>query len=315
MEAAAIFVLIGLFRIIGLDAASALGAFFGRQILYRTPLSGRARANLRTVYPWMSGGEIEFIIREMWDNLGRTVAEYAHLDKLSILGPDPRISIDGLEHIAAARARGKGIIFVSGHFASWEVMPFAATQLGIEGGEVYRPVNNPFVNAWLVRQRMKNGPKEQIAKGPHGTRRIFTLLRARKSVFLLVDQKTNEGVAVPFFGRDAMTTPAPAAFALKLGAVILPVSNERHTGSRFRMTVHPPVEIQPSETHERDVYALTLAINETMEKMVRARPSQWLWIHRRWPRPGDRPRSRRGKRVQDFAGDGVRVDREGSSAT
>jgi KDO2-lipid IV(A) lauroyltransferase len=262
----------------------------------------------------MTGPEIEAIIREMWDNLGRAMAEYAHLDKLSIRGSDPRISIGGLEHVEAARSRGQAVIFVSGHLANWEVMPFVATQLGIEGGEVYRPVNNPFVNNWLLRQRAKNGPQEQIAKGPQGTRRIFTLLRAGKAIFLLADQKTNEGVAVPFFGRDAMTTPAPAALTLKLGAVLVPVSNERIAGSRFHVRVHPPIAFQPSGNHERDVYALTLAINETMEKMVRVRPSQWLWIHRRWPKPGDKPRSRRGLRVQDFAGDGVRVDSEGSSA-
>ena len=74
-----------------------------------------------------------------------------------------------------------------------------------------------------------------------GTRRIFTLLRGGKSIFILVDQKTNEGIPVPFFGRIAMTTPAPAVLALKLGAVLLPVSNARLGGARFRVTVHPPI--------------------------------------------------------------------------
>jgi len=181
------------------------------------------------------------------------------------------------------------------------VMPFAAVQYGVEGGEVYRPVNNPFVDRWLVRQRQANGPKEQIAKGAQGTRRIFTLLRAGKSIFMLVDQKTNEGLAVPFFGRDAMTTPAPAALALKLGAVIVTISNERLDGARFRMTVHPMIGFEPSDDHARDVLALTTRINEEIERCVRYRPSQWLWIHRRWPRPGESPRSRRGKEAQALA--------------
>ncbi|HWE05241.1 MAG TPA: lysophospholipid acyltransferase family protein, partial [Rhizomicrobium sp.] len=255
----------------------------------------------------------EDVIRRMWDNLGRTISEYAHLEKLSMKGARPRIEVTGLEHVESAVASGKGIIFISAHFANWEVMPFAAVQHGLDGAEVYRPVNNPIVDRWMVRQRQTNGPTEQIAKGAYGTRRLFTLLRAGKAIFMLVDQKTNEGVAAPFFGRDAMTTPAPAALALKLGAVLLPVSNERLKGAHFRMTVHPAIAYEPSDDHARDVLALTTRINEKIEAIVRRNSAQWLWIHRRWPKPGDMPRSRRGKEAQALAGTGVRAERDGSS--
>jgi Kdo2-lipid IVA lauroyltransferase/acyltransferase len=301
LEAAVFFAVIGFFGLFPIDAASAIGGWFGRALLYRSFLSDRARENLTAAYPEMSIREREGIVREMWNNLGRTIAEYAHLGKMSIRGNHPRIALAGLENYENAAATGKGIIFISAHFANWEIMPFAATQSGVEGGEVYRPVNNPFVDRWLVRQRQANGPKEQIAKGAQGTRRIFTLLRARKAIFMLVDQKTNEGLAVPFFGRDAMTTPAPAALALKLGAVLLPTSNERLSGARFRMTAHPAVEFAPSGDHARDVLALTTRINEAIEACVRYRPSQWLWIHRRWPKPGDHPRSRRGREALALA--------------
>jgi KDO2-lipid IV(A) lauroyltransferase len=249
----------------------------------------------------------------MWDNLGRTVAEYAHLDKFSYQGSRRRIDIANLDIVDRALATGKGILFISGHFANWETLSFGAEQCGVEGSAVYRPLNNPYVDRWLVRQRIKNGPKDQIAKGPLGTRRIFSLLRKGKSVFTLVDQKTNEGLPVPFFGRLAMTTPAPAALALKLGAVILPVSNERLKGARFRMTVHEPIAFQPTGDHDRDVLDLTTRINEVIEQCVRHRPSQWLWIHRRWPKEGDVPRKRRGREAQVLRGAGVRVESDGSS--
>lgn len=314
-EAAVFFTLIGLFRVLGLDRASALGGFVGREILYRSHLSNRARANLRAAYPDLRYDALEATIREMWENLGRTAAEYAHLDRLSMRGEDPRIEVADVKHVDAALASGKAIIFVSGHFANFEIMPFAAAQYGVDGGEVYRPLNNPFVDRWMVRQRRRNGPKEQISKGAQGTRRIFTLLRARKAIFLLVDQKTNEGLAVPFFGREAMTTPVPAALALKLNAILLPVCNERLKGARFLMTVYPPLEIVSTGDHDRDVLDLTAKINATIETMVRHRPSQWLWIHRRWPKLGDAPRTRRGREAQALGGAGVRVERDGSSAT
>ena len=300
-EAAIFFSVIGFFHLFPIDAASAIGGWLGRNLFYRTHITPRARASLAAAYPQMASEEREQIIRDMWDNLGRTIAEYAHLREFSIRGEKPRIDLAGIEHYERAAATGKGIIFISAHFANWEVMQFAAAQYGVEGGGVYRPVNNPFVDRWLVRQRQRCGPKEQIAKGVHGTRRIFTLLRAGRAIFMLVDQKTNEGIAAPFFGRDAMTTPAPAALALKLGAVLVVISNERLDGAHFRMTVHPMIEFEPSGDHARDVLALTTRINEEIERCVRCRPSQWLWIHRRWPKPGDRPRSRRGKEAQALA--------------
>jgi Kdo2-lipid IVA lauroyltransferase/acyltransferase len=315
LEAAVFFSFIGLFRALGVDRASAVGGFLGRNIFYRMRLSDRARGNLKTAYPEKSAAEIEIIIREMWENLGRTVAEYPHLDHFSYKGADPRIEIENMALGVRIVEEDKPILFVSGHFGNWEIMPLAAAQYGVEGGLVYRPVNNPYVDRWIVRQRAKNGPKDQITKGAQGTKRIFTLLRAGKAIFLLVDQKTDEGVPAPFFGRTAMTTPAPAALALKLGATILPVSNERLDGARFRMTIHEPIMFEPSGDHERDVLALTARINEVLEQCVRYRPSQWLWIHRRWPKAGEQPRRRRGREAQALAGAGVRVESDGSSFT
>ncbi len=300
-EALAFFTFIGFFRLFGLDGASAMGGWIGRNILRRSAMGRRARDHLTKAYPEKSAAEMAAIEVEMFDNLGRTVAEYAHLDKMKLKGPDPRLSVTGTEYAEAAIASGKGVIFVSGHFANWEVMPFTAAQLGYESGEVYRPLNNPYVDRWMVAQRMANGPKDQIAKGAQGTKRIFTMLRGGKCILLLADQKTNEGLPAPFFGRDAMTTPAPAALALKLGSVILPASNERLGGSHFRMKVYPPIDFTPSGDHDRDILQLTIKITEAIEQMVRERPSQWLWVHRRWPKPGEKVRSKRALTLKNKA--------------
>lgn len=287
-EAVPFYLFMGLFKLVGIDAASALGGFIGRHVFYRvTPIADRARDNLKAAYPEMDEAGREAIVREMFDNLGRTVAEYPHLEKLKLTGPDPRLEIAGKEHGDAAMARAKGTMFISGHFANWEAMPVMATELGYEGGLVYRPPNNPFVDRYISRMRSLAGPKVQISKGPQGTRKIFTFLRRGMAILMLVDQKTEQGVAAPFFGRDAMTTPAPAALALKLGSVLLPASNERLGGARFRMTIHPPIAFTPSGDHDADVLALTAKINAAIEDCVRKRPSQWLWIHRRWTTPRD----------------------------
>ncbi len=283
-ETALFLLFMGFFRLIGLDAASAVGGFIGRTIFSRTAGTRRARENLTAAFPEKSPAEIEAIIRTMWDNLGRVVAEYAHLDKFTLNGPGARIAVENIE--LAEAMRGKSVLILSGHFANWEMMPIAAAQFGLDGAIVYRPPNNPYVDRYIARARGLKGFKEQISKH-NGTKRIFSLLRTGKAILLLADQKTNEGIPAPFFGRDAMTTPAPAALALKLKVPIVMASNKRLGGSRFRLTVHPPLLFEPGGDHEADIKAMTFAINAKLEEIVRADPGQWLWIHRRWPTARD----------------------------
>ena len=258
-------------------------ALSGGNIFARTSVTNRARRNLKAAFPEKPDAELDALIAGMWDNLGRTIAEYAHLDKFHASDvPGARLFVTGDGISDAEVAKDSGTLFLSGHFANWELMPIAAAQWGYQGALVYRPPNNPYVDRYISRQRALRGPKEQISKH-YGTRRIFSLLRGGQAIYMLVDQKTNEGIAAPFFGRDAMTTPAPAALALKMGARIVFVSNRRLGGAHFHVTVHPPMEFSPSGDYERDVRDLTFAINGRVEEMVRADPSQWLWIHRRLP--------------------------------
>ncbi len=289
-EAALFLAFMGFFRLIGLDAASAVGGFIGRTIFARTRVTQRARDNLAMAFPEKTVAEREAIIRAMWDNLGRTVAEYAHLDKFDLHGPDPRIQLENT--VEAEKIRNQSVLILSGHFANWEVMPIAGARFGLDGAIVYRPPNNPYVDRFISRARARNGYAEQISKH-HGVKRIFTLLRGGKAILLLADQKTNEGIPAPFFGRDAMTTPAPAALALKLKVPIVFASNRRVSGARFVVTVHPPLEFTPSGDEDADMRTMTAAINLRLEEMVRATPSQWLWIHRRWPTARDVTTSKR----------------------
>jgi KDO2-lipid IV(A) lauroyltransferase len=310
-EAAGFFLLMGVMRLLGLDRASALGSFMGRRIFYPSGMTRRARENMSAAFPEKSAAEIETLLLEMWDNLGRVIAEYAHFDKFSIHGPDARLEFQGTENFEHAGIYEEGAMLISGHLANWEMMQIAITRFGLGGGVVYRPVNNPYVDSWVAKQRRKTGPLELIAKGPRGTRRVFTLLRNNRPVCLLVDQKTNEGIPAAFFGRDALTTPAPAVLALKMGKKLIPISNRRVGGSRFVVTAHPALSFTASGDYENDVMSLTQLITSKIEELIRANPAQWLWIHRRWPTSRDHMTSKRG--IQSLAGNGVRAERDGSS--
>jgi KDO2-lipid IV(A) lauroyltransferase len=285
-EALPFFAFMGLFRLIGLDAASALGGFLGRHLFRLLPPAGIARDNLKAAYPEKTAAEIEIIVRQICENLGRVVAEYPHLDKMNF-GPGGRIEVEGAQNGYDAVGRGKGVMFVSGHLANWEILAATGEHLGYEGELVYRPPNNPFVARWITKQRAKRGPVGQITKGAQGTRRIFTLLRRGKSIYMLVDQKTYEGVGVPYFGREALTTSAPASLALKMGSALVPVACQRTKGAHFRVTIHPALEFTPTGDSEADTLALTAKITAAIEKMVRDDPGQWTWTHRRWTTPRD----------------------------
>jgi KDO2-lipid IV(A) lauroyltransferase len=292
-EAAAFFLAMGFFRLLGIERAAALGGWLGRTLAAPSPASRLARTNLRAAFPELSYERHDAILRGTWDNLGRVFGEYAHLDKVKSTGAAPRIRISGSEHVEAARASGKGLLLISGHFANWEIMPTVARDLGLPGATVVRPTNNPYVNRWIETRRTANGMPELIAKGASGTRRVFSLLRRSECICMLVDQRTSEGIPVPFFDMEALTTPVPAALAQKLGAVILPVSNERLAASHFHVRIHPP--IMPPETGDAhaDVAACMAEINAFLEARVREHPEQWLWIHRRWVNPGVALRTRR----------------------
>lgn len=285
-EAVPFYAFMALFRALGIDAASSLGGFIGRNVFRYLGQAKIARNNLKAAYPEKSAAEIEAIVRQVCDNLGRVVAEYPHLDKLT-LGPGQRIEVEGTEHAEAAIARGKGVMFISGHLANWEVMPITASLLKYDGAIVYRPPNNPYVADWISKQRAKLGPAEQFSKGAKGTRRIFTHLRRGKSIFMLVDQKTYEGVPVAYFGREALTTSAPASLSLKMGSVLLPTSCTRTHGAHFRVKIGAPLEFTPTGDSDADTLALTAKITAAVEAMVRKDPAQWLWIHRRWTTPRD----------------------------
>ena len=271
-----------LFRALPVDAASSLGAWIGRTVGPFLPGTRRARRNLERAFPEKSDAEIAAVIRGMWDNLGRVMAEYPHLDSIGDAGPGGRVEVAGAEHIQAMRDDGRAGILVSGHCANWEVPSVVARKMGIELALVYRAPNNPRVARLLVGLRGA-ASGTHIPKGQEGARALVRHLARNGHAGLLIDQKMNDGIPVPFFGRDAMTAPAAAQLALRFGIPLCPARIERLDDARFRITVLPPMEPPDSGDRNADVRILMERLNALLEQWIRERPAEWLWLHRRWP--------------------------------
>jgi len=276
--------LMAFFRLLGIDRASALSGktlrFAGPKI---RPLSKRGEDNMRMIFPDWSEGKIRATIADVWENLGRTAAEYAHLDKLHIDGENPRIEIVDKEKVAKVFETHARMVFVTGHFANWEVTGITAHQTGVPFGVVYRALNNPLIDEVIIKKRAEVMTRRQIPKGMEGARPMINLLKDNYSIAFLADQKLNTGgIPVPFMGHTAMTAPAAARLAVRFNLPVIPISNERVGGAYFKVTNHEPIAFEPTGDLHADVEALTIKINEFLERDIRANPGQWLWLHRRW---------------------------------
>lgn len=276
-ETAGVLVVYGLFRALPIDWASAAGGWIGRNLGPHLGLSRRARRNLALVMPELTPADVDRIVADMWDNLGRFAGEMPHIARLD---PDGgRVEVVGLEHVRSAATEPEGCIFFSGHLANWELLPILARHHGIELESVYRAANNPWIDRMI--QNIRVGALHP--KGAQGARRAVAGLRAARPLALLVDQKMNDGIAVPFFGRPAMTATALVDLARKFKIPAYPARIERLDGVRFRITVLPPIRFEAGPDRHADLEAGMTKVNALLEEWIRARPAQWLWLHRRWP--------------------------------
>lgn len=275
MEAGALFLVMAFFRALPLDAASALGGWLGRRIGPMLRQTQVAKRNLAFAFPEKSEAEREAICGRMWDHLGRVLAEFAHLPGNKLFAC---MSFSGLHHLPPP---GKPVLFVSGHFGNWELLAPSACLYGVPVTMVYRHINNPYVDRFIARRRARY-TSGMLPKGPRGALRLARALRAKESLALLVDQKMNEGISVPFFGREAMTAPAVAQLALRFTMPIIPTRVVRTHGAHFQATAYPPLAISRTGDEAADIRAILLELNRLLEGWIREYPEQWFWIHRRF---------------------------------
>jgi len=266
-EAVVLSVALLLFKTIGMQAASSLGGWIGRTIGPRLAASRKARANIQNALPH---ADPDTIITQMWDNLGRVMAEYPHLEQL---GREAEVS--GLEHVPDEGP----CILISGHLANWEILASVLLAKGKKTPDiVYRTPNNPF-SAWLLDLcRTLNGRVGTIPKSQSGTRQLVQGFGKRKRpVMILIDQKYNEGIPLPFLGRPAMTSTATPRLAAKFGCPLIPYRVERIAGTRLRLTFHPAILVEGRTDED-----VLMDAHRLIEGWITERPGEWLWLHRRW---------------------------------
>lgn len=267
--------------------ASNLGGWLARRIGPRLAVSRLADRNLCLALPRLSASERVETIAQVWENLGRTVAEFPHLARLRQNTPHgPGWSIANAEALEAVKEGGRPVIFFSGHIGNWEMLPPIVARHGLPFASFYRAAGNPLVDRLIGRLRRgaMGHDVPMFAKGAKGARSALRHLSQGHHLGILGDQKMNDGIECRFFNLPAMTASAAASFAIKYGCPIVTGRIVRLGPARLHLEVGPVFLPDQDAPRQLEIGSLTQRLNDQLERWITESPGSWLWLHRRWPR-------------------------------
>lgn len=279
---------------LGPDATAALGAGVGRAWhALRGPRTRRVREQLAAALPEAPVARRRAWEREVFAHLGRGLAELVLLSGRHRETLLDRMQVDGLEHLEAATraAGGRGAILIGPHLGNWELGAAKLAALGVPVAAVYRGLRQPGLERAVRRVRAGEGDApeggiEQIAMGPRAGMRFVRALAKGRTILVLLDQRARagEGIPVPFFGRSAPTRIGPLRLADRAKApVLLAFARRDPDGRHHRLTIHPPLQLEPGASDDEAVLRRNLErVTAELENEIRATPGQWIWTHRRW---------------------------------
>ncbi len=243
------------------------------------------QANLRAAFPDRDAAWIEATLRDAWENLGRVVGEYVHMDRIWDFDPDHpnqgRIVTDGAPLFEALRDDGKPALCFASHLGNWELPAIAAAAHGLPSAVVYRMPNNKAVAKEIIRIRAPLMGR-MIRTRAQAALEMAAALDAGEHLGMLVDQHFSRGVDVTFFGRRCKANPSVARLARRYDCPVVGVRVIRLPDQRFRIEAAGPYELPRDEQGQVDVVAATQMMTDVIEGWIRDNPGQWLWFHRRW---------------------------------
>ncbi len=258
-------------------------SFAAAAYVLRRPLRRAAMFNLSLAFPDWSEAQRKRVIRRMIQQIGWMAAEFSQFPRYTPENIEKIVVLDGFENFDAARRRGKGVLFLTGHMSAWELAPFAQALYGHPLHFLVRPIANRRVDTLINRYRCLSGNRP-IEKNK-SARSILRILADGGTVGILSDHNTvlEESVFVDFFGIPASTTSGLARIALRTDAAVVPGFLSWDSSRRkYRLRFEPAIELSRTGDEERDVLENTARFTQTIEDYVRAYPEQWLWVHKRW---------------------------------
>ena len=263
-------------KIIGLTLSRKLFSFLFKRIGPFIRSNDIIEKNLNNLPNQYTEQKKNMIKDNMWSNYGMTFIEYIFLKNFK--NSKTHIDIKGEKILDQILLSKTPVIFVSGHFANFELMSMEITKKKISLATIYRPLNNFFLNPLMEYLRKKYVCNNQIKKGLTGVKECMTYLRKDYSIALMIDQRVSEGDRVKFFSKEAHTTSLPAQLSLKFNIDVVPIFIEREQKDSFTMYINKPI----NSSNFKEKLGLTKKLNEVLEDMILKNPNQWIWTHDRW---------------------------------
>ncbi len=293
MEYAAAWMILHAVGLLPRGLARATGAGVARLLYWLRPrLRRTALFNLRLAFPDLTDAERQRVLKGLVRQIGWMAGEFSQFPKFTRKRIEEIVVLDGNENFKAARARGKGVLVLTGHMSAWELAPFAQALYGSPLHFLVRPIQNARVDALVTRYRTLSG-NQPIEKN-QSARAMLKILRDGGTVGVLTDQNTSieEGVFVDFFGVPACTSSGVARMALRTDCAVVPgyVFWDEALG-KYRLRFEPALELVRTDDLEGDVRENTARFTKLIEAYARRHPDQWLWVHKRWKTrpPGEPP--------------------------
>ena len=281
IEYAIVLLLLLFVRFISLKRMSKFAGWFGRNVgLYHRRFTKVSAINLARAFPGITQDRVIEIQKGMYDNFMRTFVEYFYLDRLDN-NTDFTFEVKNEHLIEEIKEPGKAVIFFSGHLGNWEIGAWYTSRHGYPLVPVYRHANNPFVDQ-IIKNCRRSISDGLIAKGPRAGRESLHALKKGKKLVMLVDQKMNEGLDVPFFGYPAPTAHGVVRLARAAECPIVPTRVIRQGALHFIIEFFQPITFTEYST-KSDLDVLMM-VNQQLEAWIKEYPEQWFWLHKRWPK-------------------------------
>jgi KDO2-lipid IV(A) lauroyltransferase len=262
--------------------ARALFAMFGPH----TQVARRVKRNLIVAFPERSDSERRQLVREIFGNLGITLAELAQLDRIWA-ERERRFEFVASPEIEFLRDKRRPAVLVTAHVSAYTLTNFVACNYNFPLTMLYLPESNPQVRDLIL--RLYSALPVELKSRDNSMRALLTALSAGHAVGLASDVRMDAGEPLPFFGHDMPANTVPARLALRFNCELIATRAERLPGGRYRITMLPPV--RPADQSASDVEQardMTQQLNRIFEEWIRATPGEWMCLGRRWPKDVER---------------------------
>jgi len=276
IEAIFVYMFFGIAKCIGLKLSRKLFSFIFKVIGPVIRPNRMAFKNMEIFSKNISIFKKKEIINNMWSNYGMTFVEYVFLKRFR--NRNSHIEILGIDILKDIKKENKPVVFVSGHFANFELMSMELTKKNVKLATIYRPLNNSFLNPFMEYLRKKYICKNQIKKGINGVKKSIVHFIICHSIALMIDQRVSEGEKIKFFNSQALTTTLPAQLILKYDLKVVPIFIQRNKSKKFLMEIFKPIDFSKN----KDKFFITNELNKVLENMIIKNPNQWIWTHNRW---------------------------------